>query len=137
MEQRRTTWPHTLKVRKEVRHRLCDDMGWQDLWNLAQTEAIMLLNRCMNDNPHLAHTRLANDYEGSAPGGWIQSKHKLMRRLDIPRNPKQEGKTAKEKRAQNKTYRQKVVMPAVRKGRTHAPPLPWTWLALPMDRWFS
>ena len=133
----RTTWPHTLKMRKEVRKRLCGDMGWQDLWDLAQIEAIMLLNRCMNDGPHLAHSKLANDQAGSAPGGWIRGTHALMCRLKIPRNPVPLGSSTKEKQALNKAYRRKVVQPAVEKGKKKARPLPWTWLARHVDWQFS
>ena len=111
----RTTWPHTLKMRKETRRRLCDDMGWQDLWDLAQIEAIMLLNRCMNDSQHLAHSKLANDPAGSAPGGWIRGTHALMNRLGIHRNRVPVEASAKERLALNKSYRKKVVRPAVEK----------------------
>ena len=64
-----TTWPRTLRVRRDTRAKLCRDMGWQCLWGLARLGADMLFTRCINDTPALAHAATTEAYEGSAAGG--------------------------------------------------------------------
>merc|ERR1712032_204707 len=63
-----TSWPKDLKVSREVRPLLRDDLWWLCLWVAIHVVAIMLFTRARLDPDSLAHTRMTMCVDALAPG---------------------------------------------------------------------
>jgi len=135
----RTTWAHKLRLPREVRQQLCDDMGWNCLWSVAKAAAIALYEKCRHDGRAFAHARLAND-GALAKGGWMLAARRSQMALGIPGWQPEPNSSASSLKDSLRKYRKQIVLPAILSSAgvvARNPPLPWAWIALRAGAAFS
>ena len=106
--------------------------------SVGYSEGMCLWEKCRQDNPAFAHTRLSND-PPLAVGGWMADVHRLSTTLRIPPWQPEPGASAASLKSSLARYRKEVVLPLVLAASGATPPnpaLPWAWIVLNADTAF-